>query len=488
MKNFKIEIKWLFKTGRFGFSLLVIILLSSLLVTFAQCPTVIPPEDNKVNLDGSATLELKGVATANFPPNSFSPNQELDITQTSDPDTAELFDEWSEFHKVHRRIDYEVRINTGENYPLTDEFEIVLNIPENFLSSVPQNSVFDLFVQVYQDGGMGILDEFELFPSNYNPENGELKAKLPYWVFTDTRTSDKTFEAIITLAATNFTAIDDTVMEETSSDLEERKCDSCDNALPIQCPLREIGCKETSRFNTARLHPVYNVVKPHFGVDLSTDEETGKKVYAAANGVVIKVWNSIGGGLNIWIQHTDKSDTIYRHLKENLVNEGENVSSETIIARSGDTGIIDGPHLHFEYRPYCKKILVDPYPCIVPTITENSFIIGGAAYKFSKDAHGGGGVGWGTSISVVDSNNYSMDIGFGGTTPGTYEIDFTHNRVFLSYDDLSGPDFCFWEGKIVVLSYGNIGETISGYFSGKGEWGDSELIGASGKFSVIREF
>ena len=42
--------------------------------------------------------------------------------------------------------------------------------------------------------------------------------------------------------------------------------------------------------------------------------------------------------------------TVYGHLSQIFVNEGQHVEAEEIIALSGATGVADGPHLHFEVR------------------------------------------------------------------------------------------------------------------------------------------
>jgi murein DD-endopeptidase MepM/ murein hydrolase activator NlpD len=42
--------------------------------------------------------------------------------------------------------------------------------------------------------------------------------------------------------------------------------------------------------------------------------------------------------------------TLYGHLSEILVGVGDQVKARDVIARSGASGVADGPHLHFEVR------------------------------------------------------------------------------------------------------------------------------------------
>jgi murein DD-endopeptidase MepM/ murein hydrolase activator NlpD len=41
---------------------------------------------------------------------------------------------------------------------------------------------------------------------------------------------------------------------------------------------------------------------------------------------------------------------LYGHLSRVLVREGQRVRRGEIIARSGNTGLSNGPHLHYEVR------------------------------------------------------------------------------------------------------------------------------------------
>ncbi len=86
----------------------------------------------------------------------------------------------------------------------------------------------------------------------------------------------------------------------------------------------------------------------HNGIDLAAPVGTG--VYAADGGTVVHAgWKSSFGKLVI-IDHGNGIKTMYAHLSEIYVNEGDAVTQGDYIAASGNTGRSTGPHLHFEIR------------------------------------------------------------------------------------------------------------------------------------------
>jgi len=79
----------------------------------------------------------------------------------------------------------------------------------------------------------------------------------------------------------------------------------------------------------------------------------GTPIRAADGGTVIVSrvggWNG-GYGNYIVIDHHDGTQTLYAHLSQNLVWQGQTVVASQQIAASGNTGRSTGPHLHFEVR------------------------------------------------------------------------------------------------------------------------------------------
>ncbi len=89
----------------------------------------------------------------------------------------------------------------------------------------------------------------------------------------------------------------------------------------------------------------------HKGLDIGTP--IGTSVLAADGGEVIYAQDSgkSGYGNLVKLRHDDGAVTYYAHLSEILVSVGDRVAQGDLIALTGDTGNVTGPHLHFEIRP-----------------------------------------------------------------------------------------------------------------------------------------
>lgn len=95
-----------------------------------------------------------------------------------------------------------------------------------------------------------------------------------------------------------------------------------------------------------RMHPILHVYKMHTGIDIITD--VGTSVKATGKGKVIFVGPRSGYGLAIEIDHGFGYQTIYAHLSSINVKEGSMVKRNQVIAKSGNSGLSSGPHLHYE--------------------------------------------------------------------------------------------------------------------------------------------
>jgi murein DD-endopeptidase MepM/ murein hydrolase activator NlpD len=76
----------------------------------------------------------------------------------------------------------------------------------------------------------------------------------------------------------------------------------------------------------------------------------GTPVKAAADGTVVAQDIGHAYGTAIVLDHGNGITTIYGHLSSKSVNAGEKVTRGQVIGKSGDTGNVTGPHLHFEVR------------------------------------------------------------------------------------------------------------------------------------------
>lgn len=96
-----------------------------------------------------------------------------------------------------------------------------------------------------------------------------------------------------------------------------------------------------------RRHPVLGIMHVHEGIDIACD--VGTPVYATADGVVEVAGRTTGGyGRMIIINHGYGYKTLYAHLSTIKVNRGDRVSRGDVIALSGRSGLVTGPHLHYE--------------------------------------------------------------------------------------------------------------------------------------------
>ncbi len=95
-----------------------------------------------------------------------------------------------------------------------------------------------------------------------------------------------------------------------------------------------------------RLHPVLKYYRMHNGIDLAAPQ--GTPIYATRAGKVTKTAYQAGGAGNyVSINHLDGFSSIYMHMTNYVVTQGQNVSAGQLIGYVGSTGISTGPHLHF---------------------------------------------------------------------------------------------------------------------------------------------
>jgi murein DD-endopeptidase MepM/ murein hydrolase activator NlpD len=85
------------------------------------------------------------------------------------------------------------------------------------------------------------------------------------------------------------------------------------------------------------------------GINIAVPENTPVK--AAEDGVVAYAGNELKGyGNLVLVRHPNGYVTAYAHTKELLVKRGDQVKRGQVIARSGQSGNVNAPQLHFEIR------------------------------------------------------------------------------------------------------------------------------------------
>lgn len=101
----------------------------------------------------------------------------------------------------------------------------------------------------------------------------------------------------------------------------------------------------TSEFGV-RKHPIARRFKMHNGVDIASP--TGTPIKAPSGGKIVFAGRSGGYGNTIVIQHGYGIATLYGHLSQVVVKQGEMVKRGDYIANVGTSGYSTGPHLHYE--------------------------------------------------------------------------------------------------------------------------------------------
>ncbi|MDS1308477.1 peptidoglycan DD-metalloendopeptidase family protein [Marinobacter xiaoshiensis] len=111
-----------------------------------------------------------------------------------------------------------------------------------------------------------------------------------------------------------------------------------------------IDARISSSFNLQRRHPVLDVVRPHEGTDYAAPP--GSPIKAAGNGrVQFSGWKG-GYGRTIVLKHGDNITTLYAHMSRIAkgMKNGARVKQGQTIGYVGSSGMVTGPHLHYEFR------------------------------------------------------------------------------------------------------------------------------------------
>ena len=95
---------------------------------------------------------------------------------------------------------------------------------------------------------------------------------------------------------------------------------------------------------------------PHRGLDLRA--ALGDPVRAASPGQVALAADHYYGGNSVFIDHGLGVFTVYMHLNDIKVRQGDMVEAGQVIGLAGQTGRVTGPHLHLGL--YVLDLAVDP--------------------------------------------------------------------------------------------------------------------------------
>lgn len=135
---------------------------------------------------------------------------------------------------------------------------------------------------------------------------------------------------------------------------------------------------------------VDTTTQSHSGIDYPG--EIGDNIYAAADGEVTSIERTSHYGLTITIKHNKQFGTMYAHLDNVAVEEGDRVSQGDVIGYMGGTGWSTGPHLHFTLHKDGSPVdphiyLGDPIQLIRPTgdvYSDDDILYGYGEYEGHK--------------------------------------------------------------------------------------------------------
>ena len=122
-----------------------------------------------------------------------------------------------------------------------------------------------------------------------------------------------------------------------------------------------------------RDHPVLGYPKRHGGADFRAD--IGSSVYSTANGKIKYVGLRGTLGRIIVIDHGYGYETLYAHLSTvpKDIKRGTEVERGQLIGYSGNSGLTEGPHLHYEIHLNNQK--VNPINYLFADISPEEYLL-----------------------------------------------------------------------------------------------------------------
>ncbi len=94
----------------------------------------------------------------------------------------------------------------------------------------------------------------------------------------------------------------------------------------------------------------------HYGLDMAA--ETGKEIKAPFEAKVVMAEKRFITGWTLVLEHLPGVYTLYYHMDRLDVQEGDQVKQGDLLGTLGCTGLVTGPHLHWEMR--VNTVAVDP--------------------------------------------------------------------------------------------------------------------------------
>lgn len=122
-----------------------------------------------------------------------------------------------------------------------------------------------------------------------------------------------------------------------------------------------------------RIHPVFKYKRKHDGVDFRAD--VGTDLFATGDGVVKYASRNGNYGNLLVIDHGFGFETRYAHLSgfADGLKVGTEVKRGDLVAFSGNTGLTNGPHLHYEV--HLDGEAIDPLNYLFADVTPEEYLM-----------------------------------------------------------------------------------------------------------------
>jgi len=121
------------------------------------------------------------------------------------------------------------------------------------------------------------------------------------------------------------------------------------DSLPLGSPLDTLIISSNYGW---RRSPIYRGWRMHSGTDFYA--AWSDTVYSSGHGKVTRSGWNFGYGRQIEISHCSGYESSYSHLYKLFVGVGDSVKVGEPIARAGNSGMVTGPHLHYEISRWGK--------------------------------------------------------------------------------------------------------------------------------------
>lgn len=171
-----------------------LILLFATLLSVSSFATT---DESAVTTKGDDKLSVPGVAEVEIPEKCFKEKTKVALQKTALKDTVEDF---SSIYEGKARVPYEIRINTGKNLPAC-AFKLKMNVPADFTKkSTEKNAEPALYGQEFTRTETEVYDYFQIMTADFDAKKGTLYGEISPKLFTNERSSDGTYEAIILIS------------------------------------------------------------------------------------------------------------------------------------------------------------------------------------------------------------------------------------------------------------------------------------------------